>query len=202
MMKGTVILHAVSTAILFCLPLSAWAQPAIVSEFAADAEDWTVSGGLLRYHDALGNPDGFIEFEDDADGAGHFLAPAQFLGDLRSYDQGSLSFDLRNTVDNGGEMLWGFGRVALASGETLVELDLVADVLYGEWSAFTLPLTGSAWGLEDAAWQSLLAMVTEIRIYMDAQWNYGDRCGLDNFQISPLPTAGATSSLGAIKSLY
>ncbi|MBE0571360.1 MAG: T9SS type A sorting domain-containing protein [Ignavibacteriaceae bacterium] len=44
------------------------------------------------------------------------------------------------------------------------------------------------WGVTESGWDSLLADVIEISIQMDAQWNYYDRVGLDNFSINPNST--------------
>ena len=48
-----------------------------------------------------------------------------------------------------------------------------------------MSLNAEEWGLSTSAWDSLLADVTEISIQMDAQWDYYDRTGLDNFTILP-----------------
>jgi len=162
-----------------------FSQEVIISTFDVDNEGWTVNGGILYYHGSGGNPDGFIEFEDDQDGKGVFLAPGKFLGDLTPYDQGTITFDLKNTVDNGQDSLYGYGNVKISSSNSSAEKNVVPLQYYSEWTSFTIPLTDSIWGLTESGWDSLLADVTEITIQMDAQWNYYDRSGLDNFSINP-----------------
>ena len=162
-----------------------FSQEVIISTFDVDNEGWTVNGGILYYHGSGGNPDGFIEFEDDQDGKGVFLAPGKFLGDLTPYDQGTIKFDLKNTVDNGQDSLSGYGNVKISSSSSSAEKNVVPLGYYSEWTSFTIPLTANDWGLTESGWDSLLSDVTEISIQMDGQWNYYDRSGLDNFSINP-----------------
>ena len=162
-----------------------FSQETIVSSFDIDNDGWTVSGGLIYYHNSGGNPGGFIEFEDDQDGAGVFIAPAKFLGDLTAYNQGTLKFDLKNTYDNGQDLLWNYGNVIISSSNSTANKNVVPLQYYSEWTSFTIPLTDSVWGQTESGWDSLLADVTEITIQMDAQWNYYDKSALDNFSISP-----------------
>ncbi len=187
---------------LTLMPALGWAQPTIISEFEVDVDGWGVSGGAIYLHATLGNPGGFIEFEDNFAGAGYFYPPARFLGDLSLYDQGSLSFDLKHTASNNNAFFSAFGLVGIYSGGTSVQLDVVPDIWLDEWTAVSIPLTAAIWGIGETEWQALLADVTEIRITMDSQWDYSDRTGLDNFCIAPLPTAVAPGSFGAIKALY
>lgn len=154
----------------------------VLSSFDVDSDDWSMSGGGIYYHGTGGNPGGFIEFEDFEDGAGSFAAPSKFLGDLTIYAQGTLSFDLKNTNDNGQAMLYGYGLVRITSGELTAEKNVVPyDTFFSDWTSFSIPLTPDAWGVTSTRWDSILTNVTEIRILMDAQWNYNDRIGLDNF---------------------
>jgi hypothetical protein len=162
-----------------------FSQEIIISTFDLNDEGWTVSGGLMYYHNSGGNSDGFIEFEDDQDGAGVFNAPTKFLGDLTSYNHGSIKFDLKNTYDNGQDSLWNYGNVIISSSNSSANKNVVPLQYYSEWTSFTIPLTDSVWGQTESGWDSLLADVTEITIQMDAQWNYYDRSGLDNFSINP-----------------
>jgi len=178
----TVILTFVS------LTSTLFSQQIILSTFETDDEGWSVVGGILYYRNSDGNPVGFIEFEDNQDGAGLFLVPGKFLGDLTSYNHGSLIFDLTNTYDNGDAMLSGYGRVKIASPSLFVERNIVPFEYISSWTTFTIPFTASDWGLTESAWDSILSEVTEISIQVDAQWNYYDKVGLDNFTISPFTT--------------
>jgi hypothetical protein len=162
-----------------------FSQDIIISNFDIDADGWSVSGGNIYHHNSNGNPDGFIEFEDNQDGKGIFISPNKFLGNLLLYKLGTLEFDLKNTYDNGQDSLYGYGEVKISSSNSFAAKNVVPLRYYNEWTSFTIPLTASDWGLTESGWDSLLADVTEINIQMDAQWNYYDRIGLDNFSILP-----------------
>lgn len=162
-----------------------FSQEIIISTFNSDYEGWSVNGGGLYFKNSDGNPDGFIEFEDNQDGAGVLVAPAKFLGDLTSYNNGSIKFDLMNTYDNGQAMLSGYGRVKISSPFFYAEKNIVPFQIISSWTTFMIPFNASEWGLTESAWDSILSDVTEISFQSDAQWNYYDRVGLDNFTISP-----------------
>jgi hypothetical protein len=179
-----------------------FSQEVIISTFDLDSEGWSVNGGILYYRSSDGNPGGFIEFEDNQDGAGIFIAPSKFLGDLTLYDQGTLNFDLKNTYDNGLDSLYGYGDVRISSSNSYAQKNVVPLGYYSEWTTFTIPMTSSDWGLTQSGWDSLLADVIEISIQMDAQWNYYDRSGLDNFSINPNSTDVEPGLFDGIASSY
>jgi len=164
----------------------AFSQEMIKSTFDSDYEEWTVAGGIMYYRDQGGNPGGFIEFEDDQDGAGVFVAPSVFLGDLSAYNLGTLSFDLVNTVNNGMDLLYNFGNVTITSPTHSASKNVVALAYYSKWTSFSMPFAAEEWGLSSSGWDSLLSDVIEIKVQVDAQWDYYDRSGIDNFTLVPL----------------
>jgi hypothetical protein len=170
-------------------------QEMILSSFDTGAEDWSVSGGGLYYRGTGGNSGGFIEFEDFEDQCGTFAVPNKFLGDLTVYAQGMLSFDLKNTSDNGGTMLGCYGSIRITSGSLYAETNVVPyDTFFSDWTSFSIPMTADTWGVTTEQWDSILANVTEIIIFMDAQMAYYDRIGLDNFRVtSPYLNVGENS---------
>lgn len=99
-------------------------------------------------------------------------------------------------------MLWGYGRVQLWSGTTVVGLDVVPLAWIGEWTTFTLPFRAANWSVSQQEWESLLLNVTALRIQMDARWNYYDRSGIDNGRLVPTEVAADRGSWGAVQALY
>jgi hypothetical protein len=152
------------------------------SSFDSDAEGWTVSGGSLYYRGSDGSAGGFVEFEDNEDQCGFFTAPSKFRGDLTAFDQGTLSFDIKNTYDNSGFMLGCYGDIKISSGSLYAERNIVPyDSFFSDWTSFSIPMTAHEWGVTPEQWDSILTNATDIIFYMDAQMAYSDRTGLDNF---------------------
>ncbi|MBN1212490.1 MAG: hypothetical protein JXA92_07920, partial [candidate division Zixibacteria bacterium] len=164
----------------------------ITSSFDTDAEGWVVVGeGGLYYHNNNGHPGGYIEFEDWEAMPGGFLAPDKFKGDLSAYSGGTLSFDLKNTVNNGNGALGTYGMIRLISGTLYAENNPVPYPSYlSEWTTFSIPLTADEWVVTPAQWDSILANVTELQILMDPQGDFYDRSALDNFTFTA-PLQGA-----------
>ncbi|MEW6051726.1 MAG: hypothetical protein AB1644_11805 [Candidatus Zixiibacteriota bacterium] len=158
----------------------------IRSSFDVDAEGWIAFGnGGLYYQSGNGNPGGFIEFEDWEAMPGGFLAPDKFKGNLSAYSGGTLSFDLKNTVNNGGEKLPTYGKIIIISGTLVAENNPVPYPSYlTEWTTFSTPLDAISWNVTSAQWDSIMTNITEVQILMDPQGNFYDRSGLDNFTIT------------------
>lgn len=75
--------------------------------FSTSAQGWLISGdtGLAapEFHAAGGHPDGFIANEDEALGeTWYFRAPDSVLTQLTAAEHGTLSYDLRQSVDEPG----------------------------------------------------------------------------------------------------
>ncbi len=159
------------------------------SSFDTDAEGWIKHGeGTLYYVSSGGNQGGYIEFEDWEAMPGGFLAPDNFKGDLSAYSGGTLSFDLKNTVDNGNGALSTYGMIRLISGTLYAERNPVPYPSYlTAWTTFSIPLTADEWGVTPAQWDSILFNVTEVQILMDPQGDFYDRSALDNFTITAPP---------------
>ncbi len=153
------------------------------SSFDTDYEGWMEFGeGILIYVGSGGNPGGYIEFEDWEAGAGCFLAPDKFKGNLSAYSQGTLSFDLKNTVSNGNGALGDYGLIRITSGTLYAEKNAVPYGSYlTEWTTYSIPMTAETWGVTPAQWDSILSNVTEVLIHMDPQGDFYDRSALDNF---------------------
>lgn len=73
----------------------------ISSDFSTNADGWTTPGafsGVLNYNASGGNPGGFVSASDPFSAGPpiywYYQAPAKFLGNLSTYYNGTLSFDL------------------------------------------------------------------------------------------------------------
>jgi hypothetical protein len=191
-----------STLLMFLLSMPLlWPQEIIKSTFDTDDDGWHVEGGAMYYHDQGGNPDGFIEFEDNQDGAGVFVAPGKFLGDLTGYKKGTIKFDLVNTHNNGQDSLYNYGNVTITSSFNSASKNVVPLHYITDWTTYSIPLTAEEWGLPQSAWDSLMADVTELKLQADAQWNYYDRVGMDNFSIIPFNN-GLENELASKSNLF
>ncbi len=182
----TIVLFVFAFVLQISLVLS---QTILISSFDENQEDWIAEGGAIYYWPQNGNSGGFIEFEDNQDGAGVFIAPARFFGDLKAYNLGSIEFDLKNTYSNGQNLLYGYGAVTITSPYITATNNVVPLNLFSEWSPFSVPFNAESWNMTPTGWDSLISDVTRISIQMDAEWNYYDKTGLDNFAIKPSATA-------------
>jgi hypothetical protein len=82
-------------------------------------------------------------------------------------------------------MLSCFGLIRISTPTLYAECNVVPYNTYlNDWTTFSIPLTDSAWGVTPEKWDSILTNVTGVCIYMDAQMDYIDRTGLDNFTIT------------------
>jgi hypothetical protein len=75
----------------------------IVSDFSSGLDGWILGdndpASTLTYIASGGNPGGFIQFNDAAQGANDaFSAPAKFLGNDAGFVNGTLSFDLAHNT--------------------------------------------------------------------------------------------------------
>lgn len=169
--------------ILFALTVSAILSVAnageITSNFDASLEGWGItSDGDLTHIPAGGNPGGFAQLTDTGGANYAAFAPAKFLGDLSSFNGGTLSFDVLR-VSGCCNPDPDFGRVTLSGSAGSVTLDFVPGAPGYSWTTYDAPMTAQAWGLSEATWQSLLADVQSIRIALEA-YGGSDDTGLDN----------------------
>jgi hypothetical protein len=82
-------------------------------------------------------------------------------------------------------MLWGYGNIKISSPTGIAERNVVPLEYINDWTTFSIPLNYNEWGLTETGWDSLLSEIIQISIQVDAQWNYYDLVGLDNFSILP-----------------
>ena len=161
----------------------------IVSSFDTDDEGWLVNPALAATANFVatgGNPGGYLEVTDGP-GVGllaNVTAPSKFLGDLRVYDYGTLSFD--TIAFEASDTNTNFGIVEISNGIDTASYQLVPN---GEplptWTTYTATFSASTWGVTQATWDSILAAVTEIRVILDYVGAVGESAGFDNFTLTP-----------------
>jgi hypothetical protein len=146
-----------------------------------------------------GNPGGYL-FVDNAEGSiiVRAIAPAKFLGDLSSFNGGTLSFD-GNLLSKGSVAFfppYGQVRISTSSG-TPATLDLAPnDPAIGVWTTYGVSLDAATWGETPARWAQILSDVTEIAIVLEAVSGF-ETNGFDNFAITPVPEASPAALLTA-----
>ena len=168
----------------------AFAAPAaadVTSDFASNADGWTVSsGGSLAWVASGGNPSGHIQLTDTATGLYTLDAPAAFVGDLSAYDGGMLSLDLSLVFDNGGTVITEAGQLTVfgPGGAGSVALDVVCTGPSGAWTTITVPFSANAFGISQASWEAILADVNALTFVPDFLNFTGDIAGVDNIALT------------------
>jgi hypothetical protein len=142
--------------------------------------------GVLR-HDDEGNPGGYLHVDNSEGPVCYILAPSAWLGDLRSYRGGTLSFDGR-MIGTGGAP-WSssldYGHVFLRTNAAQVVVDL-EPVLPSttSWTTYTVALDPVAWNTTPAVFEQILANVTELRISVEALFG-AEVQAIDNVVLAP-----------------
>jgi len=173
----------------------------IISTFDIDEEGWTLTdlGGTLTYFLNGGNPGGYLEMKDIANGPLMAYAPDKFLGDLTMYKGGSLSIDLKQVNIANGNYRGGFGKVTITgTGGNYATLDIVTDTLPfpGAWDTYFTSMDATTWNVSEGTWDAILADVQEVRMEVDSYVEYQDNIGFDNFRISTIPEPTTMLLLG------
>jgi len=197
---------------------SASSAATIASTFDSDAEGWTanVPEGTLSYLGAGGNPGGHIRISDSGIGvvngfASGALAGPAFSGDLRAYDGGTLSIDMK-TFGLVRPAFASFGTVFLfAAGDADPE-DQTPDAMFdfagpapsnAVWDTYEIPFAAATFGKSQAEWEAILADIDTFGFSTDA-FDGGDTIGIDNVILSspasviPLPGAAILALSGML----
>lgn len=175
-------------ALLARAPLAA--QHSIKSTFTVTAEGWSHTGATSMTQSASGgNPGGYLHV-DNSEGPVTFLfASPQFLGDLRAFDGGTLSFD-GNMLGIGGSPWtnpgFDYGHVRISSPAGVRTVDLLpapGQPAHGAWTRYSVALDVATWGGTQGTWTDILASVTEMRLSVEAMFG-SEVQGLDNFELT------------------
>ena len=189
------------SAVYACLLMSTSASAnaaTISSTFDVDEEGWAAfpGEGSLAYFGSGGNPGGHIQITDiGAGGSGVFVGP-QFLGDLSTFDGGTMSLDMA-TFAGGGSTFASFGRIQISGGGDVAVFDVaVVAPPFEVWQAYSAPLDAASWGKSQSEWLAILSDVTSIGIPTDA-FDGADTIGIDNFTIRAVPVPAAVWLFGS-----
>lgn len=171
--------------------LNACASAAVISRFTTDHEDWRVSGDAQGgsaepdYHNADGNPGGYLSADDDVTGGvWYWDAPERYLGNKASSFGKTLSFEL---TQSGLNAQFESDDVILAGAGQTLALKLPQHP-GTEWSAYQVKLdTSAGWKLgsvsgEAASNAEIQAVLSDLtRLWIRGEYIEGaDTGGLDN----------------------
>lgn len=172
--------------VLGCLLWITWniSAQTIQSTFDTGLEGWTTSsGGSITYSAVGGNPGGYLQ-QIDLDLQDMFIiAPPAFLGNLTGFQEGTLSFDVRQIV--GTADYDPFGIVIIRNGANFVAADIVTSGFPGsEWSTQSVILNASSFGTTPDFFSSIMSNVTALEITLESQFGVFETVGLDNMQLA------------------
>jgi hypothetical protein len=168
------------------------------SSFDLSAEGWTAEGDSaapVAWHNAGGNPGGYISITDAATGGTtYFVAPTSFLGNHVSAYGTGLTFDLRQQYSGSANQFNAVDVILVGAGLTIV-YDTSTNPSTSSWSSYTAPLSESVWHLgaltgsapSAAQFKAVLADLDALKIRAEYQTG-GDVGFLDNVTLVPEPS--------------
>jgi hypothetical protein len=180
---------------------------AIAFDFTGGAQGWTGTGAAVSsWVPALGNPGGFFSLIDSTSAsAPPMTASVSFASalDRSAFFGGTLSFDFRYASPGPAFPVTnpGAGTVTLVGPSgTEVSANFFSTPsptpnasFGGSWQTFSRTLDGATFGTSDAAFQSVLAGLTGVRIVVDPRMSGAfsrvEAVGLDNVVMAAVPEA-------------
>ncbi|MEM9585919.1 MAG: hypothetical protein AAGA03_01455 [Planctomycetota bacterium] len=165
----------------------------IASTFDSDLDGWTTDEtGLFQHNASDGNPGGFLFIDnDEGTNNAHIFAPNKFLGDLTSFNGGTISFD-GNLLGSGGNFFSDpddYGVFVITGTAGSASLDLApggAIPPANSWQTYSASLDATTWGVSSSQWASILGDVTSIQLSVEAL--FGEEAhGIDNVRITAVP---------------
>lgn len=193
-MKKPHLLEAVCVCIFFAMSNTASAAIIAISDFSSDLDGWTKQGdGSITQSATGGNPGGFLRASDPAAGSNtNAFAPAKFLGDWSSYDNGVgfVSADFTIITANGPHTEGVEFFISGPGGSASFLFPTADGPTIGSWNTYVLPISQSSWNLISGSWAALLSDVQVLRL--DLEFISGTEVtGLDNVLLAtvPLPPA-------------
>jgi hypothetical protein len=196
-MKRTILLASLIF-ILIIVPFKAYS--ALTSTFDTGYDNWTTTYPVnCDYESSGGNPGGYISAVDNVGGMWDgwvFTSQGQWAGDLSSYVNGTLSFDigLFTTEDSVNPYNYlGDVRTIMIFGSQGGELEWSANLQpsVGSWTTFSVQLIPSNFSLNNVnneTFESIMANSTNLYIrgdYLTGGSFY--KTGLDNVKLTAAP---------------
>lgn len=178
----------------------------IKAEFDDGTSGWSAQTGTVDWSDTGGVPGGYLMIESEGGAFGVAAAPAQFTGNLASYNAGAFTFDA-SVVARGFEVpsvppigsvpdLYSV-TVTIVGANGLVATASTAPVTpSARWISMGFDFTADAFGVSESDWLSILADVDALTVTAQGQgFLLPFTLGLDNIALVPAPGA-AVAMLG------
>jgi len=179
---------AAAAALLFAHSPAPLDAGVITSTFDTDLAGWTVSGDVAFFTRSVsdGNPSPMALIVDAVTGdAFRVVAPPAFLGDLSSFNGGTIAFDSR-IISRSGPVLAQFGITRITGNGVTATLDIATSDVTTSWRTYSAPLTAADWGKTDLEWASILSNVSSLDIVVEAIRG-AETMGFDNPTLVPIP---------------
>lgn len=169
----------------------------IASHFRTDTQDWTISGDVnaFQWQQRGGDPAGHLFWQDAATGAvAYWQAPVKYLGNLRPYLGGKLSFDW---YTSGGSRFEDADLIVTGGNGTTLVADLADPGT--DWTHVSIRLN-ARWDWHIGSLDGPLATTGQIKgvlrdvaqIQIRAEHINGDETGgLDNVVLLSRPEAAS-----------
>ncbi|MEM1409208.1 MAG: hypothetical protein AAGG79_00510 [Pseudomonadota bacterium] len=177
----------------------------VSATFDSGTEGFTLTGGILSFDPAGGNPGGGIIATDNQNSEMMLTLPSQFIVPLQLGD--SLSFDAREAA-NPDSNFGGFGELTIQGAGLTATLDLLAGDLTSDWTSFTADFTDSLWNVSGGTLAQLLGGLTSITLNVESGSQVSEVVALDNFVLNaagidnPIPVPGAAFLFAPIAGFF
>ena len=152
----------------------------IRSTFDSNLEGWEGGGGTIQHISLGNNMGGYVKMTDTVTSRMYVTAPDKFLGNLLSFDGGTLTFDSK--IFNPDESYPDFGKIKINN----LYLDIIDANPTQDWRTYSIPLKSSIWGVSQEEWEEILSNVTKISVCLEAGQYVNEIMGFDNFAITAI----------------
>ena len=168
--------------LFFCINVFLSAS-SISASFDSSLEGWTAQNADYSWQSSGGNPGGYLQVID-LPSPMYVSAPSAFLGNLSGYNNGIISFDIKEFSRNSDDFYVPFGEITIAGASTSVTYDTTTQRAQSSWTNYSVSLNASVWGKTETEWLNLLSNVTSISVMLESANQTGEYVGFDNFTIA------------------